>query len=130
MHEQHAAAIWRVAVYAREAPGRGNRVRLDSRVARLASEVARRGGRHVATYAELSLGRPWTRPGLCRLLADAPWAFDLAVVDGYGQLSTTTTTTSAASSAPSTAWGYARRCSVPRLAAGSSLSPPPPRSPT
>lgn len=53
---------------------------------RLAGEVARPGARQVATYVDCSLARPWARPGLCRLLADAPWAFDLVVVDGYPQL--------------------------------------------
>lgn len=53
---------------------------------RLAGEVARLGAAHVATYAECSLARPWARPGLCRLLAEAPWAFNLVLVDSYAQL--------------------------------------------
>lgn len=53
---------------------------------RLAGEVARSGAWQLATYVDCSLARPWARPGLCRLLADAPWAFDLVVVDGYPQL--------------------------------------------
>lgn len=53
---------------------------------RLAGEVARLDACQVATYAECSLARPWARPGLCQLLADGPWAFDLVVVDSYAQL--------------------------------------------
>ncbi len=53
---------------------------------RLAGEATRLGAAHVATYAECSLARPWARPGLCRLLAEASWTFDLVVVDGYAQL--------------------------------------------
>lgn len=79
----------RVALYAREAPGRRGRGRLDRRIATLAASVATRPGwRHVATYADQSLARLWERPGLCRLLADAPWAFDAVVIDSYGQLAT------------------------------------------
>ncbi|MHB1718258.1 MAG: recombinase family protein [Acidimicrobiales bacterium] len=78
----------RIAIYARELQGRAGRARLDRQVAVLAAQIGRQSGWcHVATYAELSLGRPSERPGFCRLLADAPWAFDVVVVDGYGQLS-------------------------------------------
>ena len=76
----------RAAVYAREAPGRRAQIRLDQRVGRLAGALSRLGAHHVATYAECSLSRPWARPGLCRLVAEAPWAFDLVVVDSYAQL--------------------------------------------
>ena len=76
----------RAAIYAREAPGRRSRLPLEQRVGRLAGELSRLGACHVATYAECSLARPWARPGLCRLLAEAPWAFDLVVVDSDAQL--------------------------------------------
>ena len=76
----------RAALYAREAPGRHGPARLERRVARLAGEAARSGAWHVATYADCSLARPWGRPGLCRLLAEAPWAFGLVVVESYAQL--------------------------------------------
>ncbi len=79
--------MWRVAVYAQETPGRRGRDRLDRQVARLATGVARRPGWwHVATYALQSLGAGW-RPGLSRLLADAPGRFDLVAVDGYRRIS-------------------------------------------
>jgi hypothetical protein len=75
---------WRVAIYAREAPGRAGRARLERQVATLAAQVARRGDWwHVATYADQDAARP----GLSRLLADAPSYLDLVVVDGYGRLS-------------------------------------------
>lgn len=76
----------RAAVYARETPGRRAQIRLDQRVGRLAGALSRLDACHVATYAECSLGRPWARPGLCRLVAEATWAFDLVVVDDYAQL--------------------------------------------
>lgn len=82
----HPLPARRTAIYAREAPGRLGQRRLERRLARLASEVGRLGAWQVATYADCSLARPWARPGLCRLLADAPWAFDLVVVDSYPQL--------------------------------------------
>jgi hypothetical protein len=85
MHDHHLPSR-RAAIYAREAPGRRSRVRLEQRVARLAGGLARLGAYHVATYAECSLARPWARPGLSRLLAEASWAFDLVVVDDYAQL--------------------------------------------
>lgn len=79
--------MWRVAVYAREAPGRAGRKRLDRQVATLASQVARQPGWcHVATYADQGGGS--ARPGLTRLLGDAPGRIDLVVLDGYGRLST------------------------------------------
>ena len=78
--------MWRVAVYAREAPGRAGRARLDRQVASLAAQVARQPGWcHVATYADQGAGA--ARPGLSRMLADAPSYFDLVVVEGYGRLS-------------------------------------------
>lgn len=80
--------MWRIAVYAREAPGRHGRANLDRQVDRLATEIARQPGwHHVAVYADQSLGRCSTRQGLCRLLADAPGHFDVVVVDGYGRIS-------------------------------------------
>lgn len=76
----------RVAIYAREAPGRAGRARLDRQVARLAAQVGRQAGwQHVATYADQTLGMD--RPGLSRLLVDAPGGLDVVVVDGYGRLS-------------------------------------------
>lgn len=81
------APVRRVALYAREAPGRGSLPRLERRISRLAAQVSRtRGWKPVATYADQSLDPPWHRPGCWQLLADAPWAFDVVVVDGYGQL--------------------------------------------
>jgi len=78
--------MWRVAIYGREAPGRGGRARLDRQVGRLVAQVARQPDwRHVATYADQG-GGP-ARPGLTRLLVDAPGRIDLVVVDGYGRLS-------------------------------------------
>lgn len=78
--------MWRVAIYAREVPGRGGRARLDHQVAGLSAQVARQPGwRHVATYADQDLGVG--RPGLSRLLAEAPGRIDLLVLDGYGRLS-------------------------------------------
>ena len=78
--------MWRVAIYAREAPGRAGRARLDRQVASLAAQVARQPGWcHVATYADQGAGAAW--PGLSRMLADAPSYLDLVVADGYGRLS-------------------------------------------
>ncbi|MHB1931336.1 MAG: recombinase family protein [Acidimicrobiales bacterium] len=78
--------MWRVAIYAREAPGRAGQARLDWQVASLAAQVARQPGwYHVVTYADQGAGT--VRPGLSRLLADAPSYFDLVVADGYGRLS-------------------------------------------
>ena len=78
--------MWRVAIYAREAPGRAGRNRLNRQVAGLAMQVARqRGWQHVATYGDQDFGVD--RPGLSRLLAEAPGRIDLLVVDGYGRLS-------------------------------------------
>lgn len=76
----------RVAIYAREAPGRAGQRRLERQVAGLASHVARQPGWvHVATYADQGLG-PF-RPGLGRMLAEAPGRFELVAVDGYSRLS-------------------------------------------
>lgn len=78
--------MWRVAIYAREAPGRAGRNRLNRQVASLAIQVARqRGWQHVATYGDQDFGVG--RPGLSRLLAEAPGRIDLIAVDGYGRLS-------------------------------------------
>ncbi len=75
---------WRGAIYAREAPGRAGRARLDRQVAGLALHVARQPDwSHVATYAD----QDSSRPGLSRLLADAPSHLDLVVVESYGRLS-------------------------------------------
>ena len=80
--------MWRVAIYAREAPGRANRVSLDRQVQRLAAEIARQPEWcHVATYADQSLGRCRTRPGLRQLLVDASFHFDLVAVEGSGRIS-------------------------------------------
>lgn len=68
--------MWRVAIYAREAPGSAGR-RLDRQVAGLAVQVARQPTwRHVATYGDLAGGPAGTRPGFSRLLTDAPGDFD------------------------------------------------------
>jgi len=78
--------MWRVAIYARETPGRSGRIRLDRQVAGLVSRVARQPDwRHVATFADQSLSGD--RPGLSRLFVEAPGNIDLLVVDGYGRLS-------------------------------------------
>ena len=78
--------MWRVAIYARETPGRAGRASLDRQVAGLATQVVRQSGwLHVATYADQSLGQD--RPGLARLLVEAPGRIDVVVVDGYGRLS-------------------------------------------
>lgn len=78
--------MWRVAIYGREAPGQAAQARLDRQVAALAGQVARQPGwQHVATYADQDVGT--TRPGLSRLLVDAPVYLDVVVVDGYGRLS-------------------------------------------
>jgi len=59
---------------------------LDRQVASLAAQVLRQSGwRHVATYGDQDLGAG--RPGLSRLLADAPGRFDMVAVDRYGRLS-------------------------------------------
>ncbi len=80
--------MWRVAIYAREAPGRASRGRLDRQVGDLAAQLARqRDWQHVATYADQWAGVRGDRPGLSRLLADAPSHFDMVVVDGYGRIS-------------------------------------------
>ena len=79
--------MWRVAIYGREVPGQAGRARLDRQVAGLVTQVARQPGwRHVATYGDQD-HRAGRRPGLSRLLAEAPGRVDLVVVDGYGRLS-------------------------------------------
>jgi hypothetical protein len=76
----------RVAIYGREAPGRAGRGRLDRQVNALVAQVTRQPGwQHVATYGDRDVGVG--RPGLSRLLAEAPGRVDLLVVDGYGRLS-------------------------------------------
>jgi DNA invertase Pin-like site-specific DNA recombinase len=78
--------MWRVAIYGREAPGKAGRTRLDRQVVALAGQVSRQPGWwHVATYGDQDLGI--ARPGLSRLLAEAPGRIDLVAVDGYGRLS-------------------------------------------
>lgn len=55
-------------------------------MAGLAAQVARQPGcQHVATYIDQDSGLG--RPGLTRLLVEAPGRIDLLVVDGYGRLS-------------------------------------------
>ncbi len=51
--------------------------------------MARQPGWHrVATYADQpASSSPWERPGLARLLAEAPGRVDLVVVDSYSRLS-------------------------------------------
>ena len=78
--------MWRVAIYGREAPGRAGRARLDRQVNNLAAQIAcQPDWQHVATYGDQGFGAG--RPGLSRLLAEAPGRLDLVVVDGYGRLS-------------------------------------------
>jgi DNA invertase Pin-like site-specific DNA recombinase len=80
------APVWRVAIYAREGPGRAGRNRLNRQFAGLATQVVRqRGWRHVATYGDQDFGVG--RPGLSRLLTEVPGRIDLVAVDGYGRLS-------------------------------------------
>lgn len=77
--------MWRVAIYAHDTPGRQAPARLERQVAALAAQVARQPGwQHVATYADQGAGG--FRPGLARLLADAPGHLDLVAVDDYGRL--------------------------------------------
>ena len=76
----------RVAIYARELQGRAGRARLDRQIAGLAAQIGRQSGWcHVATYADQDVGAG--RPGLTRLLAEAPGRIDLVAVDSYGRLS-------------------------------------------
>lgn len=79
----------RVAIYAREAPGHAGPRRLERQVARLGAELARQPDwRYVATYADQAASSsPWERPGLARLLTEAPGRVDLVVVDSYCRLS-------------------------------------------
>lgn len=80
--------MWRVAIYAREAPGRAGRARLDRQVGHLATRIARQPSwRLVATYVDLLAGVRGNRPGLSRMLGDAPAYFDVVVLDSYGRLS-------------------------------------------
>ena len=81
--------MWRVAIYARETPGHAGCRRLEHQIARLGTQVARQPGwRHVASYADQpASSSPWERPGLARLLAEAPGRVDLVVVDSYSRLS-------------------------------------------
>ena len=77
--------MWRAGIYAHDTSGRSGRARLDCQVAALAAQVARQPGwRHVATYADHGVSS--FRPGLTRLLADAPGHLDLVAVDSYGRL--------------------------------------------
>ena len=78
--------MWRVAIYGRETPGQKGQARLDRQVANLAAHIAHQPGwQHVATYGDQGFGVG--RPGLSRLVAEAPGRVDLVVVDGYGRLS-------------------------------------------
>ena len=78
--------MWRVAIYGRETPGQKGQARLHRQIANLAAHIARQPGwQHVATYGDQGFGAG--RPGLSRLLAEAPGRVDLVVVDGYGRLS-------------------------------------------
>lgn len=78
----------RVAIYAFEPPGRRGATRVACQVGRLAGEVARRPGWfHVATYTDCCETWRAERPGLWRLLAEAPGRIDVVVVDDYGRLS-------------------------------------------
>jgi DNA invertase Pin-like site-specific DNA recombinase len=78
--------MWRVAIYGRDVPGRAGRARLDRQVGALAAQVVRQPGwQHVATYGDQDAGIG--RPGLSRLLAEAPGRIDLLAIDGYGRLS-------------------------------------------
>ena len=78
----------RVAIYAWEAPGRRGATSLARQVGRLAGEVARRQGWcHVATYSDCCEAWRADRPGLWRLLAEAPGRIDVVVVDGVDRLS-------------------------------------------
>jgi DNA invertase Pin-like site-specific DNA recombinase len=78
--------MWRVAIYGRETSGRAGRARLDRQVTALAAQVTRQPGwQHVATYGDQDTAAG--RPGLSRLLVDAPGRIDLVAVDGYGRLS-------------------------------------------
>ncbi|MHB1865625.1 MAG: recombinase family protein [Candidatus Saccharimonadales bacterium] len=71
--------MWRVAIYGREAPGRAGRARLDRQVTNLAAHIARQPGwQHVATYGDQGFGLG--RPGLSRLLAEAPGGAGVRVV--------------------------------------------------
>jgi DNA invertase Pin-like site-specific DNA recombinase len=80
--------MWRVAIYARQVPGRAGRGALDRQTRRLRTEVSQRPEwRHVANYVDQCPVGRGPRPGLSRLLVEAPAYFDLLVVDGYGQLS-------------------------------------------
>jgi len=80
--------MWRVAAYAREAPCRSDRARLDRELAGLAAKVTRQPGwQRVVTYGDVDLGPVSARPGLSRLRAEAPGRIDAVAVDGYGRLS-------------------------------------------
>jgi DNA invertase Pin-like site-specific DNA recombinase len=80
--------MWRVAIYARQLPGRSGRAALDRQVRQLAVQVGQRPEwRYVATYVDQCPVGRGARPGLSRLLVEAPAYFDVLVVDGYGQLS-------------------------------------------
>lgn len=78
----------RAAIYAWEAPGRRGATNVARQVGRLAGEVARRPGWcHVATYVDCCETWRVERPGLWRLLAEAPGRIDVVVVDGCARLS-------------------------------------------
>ena len=80
--------MWRDTIYAREAPGHAGRAGLDRQVGHLATQIARQPGwRHVATYVDQLAGVRGDRPGLSRMLGDAPAYFDVVVLDSYERLS-------------------------------------------
>lgn len=82
-----ATCVCRAALYAWEPVGPRSSQRLNQRIGWLAAAVSRKPGwEAVATYVDQSLHRPWDRPGLSQLLADAPWVFDVVVVTRYDQL--------------------------------------------
>lgn len=69
-------------------PGRAGQPRLDRQIARLAAQNARHPIWHyVARYGDLDVGPPGARPGLSRLIANAPGRLDLVALDGFGRLS-------------------------------------------
>lgn len=79
----------RVAIYARADPITGAQVHLDAQVAEVAAFVRRRGGWHVATYADVGSGTTLGRPGLAQLMAHARagW-FDVVVVERRERVAT------------------------------------------
>lgn len=80
--------MWKVAIYARQSSGRAGRVAMERQVRQLLAQVGQRPEwRYVATYVDQCPVGRGPRPGLSRLLAEAPPYFDVVVIDGYDQLS-------------------------------------------